>query len=271
MALDTHRPLRLDGAQVMGTALDLNDHDLERLYAKTAGYWRQCASQGNETYFSVVTDEAWHRLLGSEEKQAFLASGASYVDIIKACWERFHPSPSQALTCMDFGCGVGRLAYWAAPHFKEIYGVDFSKTHLQEAQVNLESSEHGGHFTGLFIEHLHNLSTLPKVDVCYSFIALQHNTPPVIAKILAYLLQALKPSGLALLHIPLAMPDYHFHFEEYMNDPLAGTNMEVHILPKADINRIAERYGCSILHSECIGGVEAAYSENIVFQKKSTA
>ena len=269
MDAQTHRLYRLDGAQVMGSMLNLSDNDLERLYTKTASYWRNSASKGEETYFSVVTEETWHRPLETEDKQVFLASGQAYIAIIRAYWERFCARPSNTMTCMDFGCGVGRLAYWAAPYFEKIYGVDFSSPHLQEAKANLGASQYGERFTGLLMNHLSDLSTLPAVDVCYSFIALQHNTPPVIAKILAYLLQALKPSGLALLHIPLAMPDYNFNFEQYMNDPHAGEDMEVHILPKTDIHRIAEQYGCHILHSECIGGVEAAYSENIVFQKKS--
>ncbi len=45
--------------------------------------------------------------------------------------------------------------------------------------------------------------------------------------------------------------------------------MEVHILPKKDIHMVAEKAECMIVHSECIGGVDIAYSEEIIFIKNN--
>jgi hypothetical protein len=82
------------------------------------------------------------------------------------------------------------------------------------------------------------------------------------------LLACLNPGGLAVLHIPLAMPDYQFDAASYLADSESGNGMEIHILPKSDLNVLAERNGCQIVFSECIGGVDIAYSEDIVFKKK---
>jgi len=113
-----------------------------------------------------------------------------------------------------------------------------------------------------------DLDKLPQVDLVYSFIALQHNTPPVIAAMMRTLLDHLRPGGYAFLHVTLAAPGYGgFGVEDYLTSPEAGTSMEIHILPRANINTLAARAGCEIVMSHCVGGNDYAYSEEIVFHK----
>ena len=118
------------------------------------------------------------------------------------------------------------------------------------------------------LNNLGDLAKIPPFDLGYSFITLQHNTPPVIAAIVARLLTLLKPGGCAFLHIPLALPDYKFTVADYLSDEKSGKNMEIHVLPRNDLNDIADACGCDIVTSENIGGVDIAYSENLVFRKR---
>ena len=82
------------------------------------------------------------------------------------------------------------------------------------------------------------------------------------------LLDHLRPGGYAFLHVTLAQAGYGgFVVKDYLTDPETGTRMEVHILPRANINSLAARAGCEIVMSHCVGGTEYSYSEEIVFHK----
>jgi SAM-dependent methyltransferase len=258
---------RLDCAQTMASQLSLSKDILDLLFTTTARYWREHGSDAEDIYFSVVSRNSWRRRLTWEDKLSFFATGKFYVDRVVNAYETFTGKSVRNASCIDFGCGVGRLSFWAVSQFRLVFGVDFSVKHLDEAYANIAQGDSRNSFRGILINNLSDLVSLPKVDLCYSFITLQHNTPPIMAMILNSLLSALNPGGVAVLHIPLAIPDYHFDANEYLNNPQSGVNMEIHILPKRDIYDIARNNDCQILYSECIGGVDIAYSEDIVFRK----
>jgi hypothetical protein len=114
-----------------------------------------------------------------------------------------------------------------------------------------------------------DLSKLPgSQDIIHSFIVLQHNTPPVIEKTVEFLLRCLSYGSIAILHIPIAKAFYSFDVDAYLRDEQSGKSMEMHILPKANLFRLAGKAGCRIVYSFCDGGCGGdIYSEIVVFQK----
>lgn len=242
---------------------------IQRLYEKTACFWRTTASQPSEIYHSVITFEQYKGVLPEDTRTALIETGAPYIDRIKAAYEQLSGRPANEAHALDFGCGVGRLAINAAKQFRAVTGADFSKAHLAEAESNSQRLGAAANTSFIHIDTLDTLTELPKADLVYSLITLQHNTPPVMAHIIERLLSILEPNGLAFLHIPLATVGYRFSPASYLADPLAGTQMEMHILPKNHSNKIAAMHGSEVVSSYCIGETGGTYSEEIVFRKLS--
>ena len=198
----------------------------------------------------------------------FIGTGSRYAKRILSLYEKYSGQSVANLTCIDFGSGVGRLAINFASRVCQVHAVDFSESHLQELQRNAEMFDCASKITLWPIRLPADLDKLPQADLVYSYIALQHNTPPVIAAMMSNLLDHLRPGGYAFLHVPLAGAGYEgFVVNDYLASAEAGRRMEVHILPRANINSLAAKAGCEIVASHCVGGTYSQYSEEIVFHK----
>lgn len=245
---------------------------VDALFAKTATYWRNTASRPEEIYWSVLTETDWNRALTLADRQAFVRTGSHYASRILASFEARTGRSTKDVRCLDFGCGVGRLAINFAPRVREVCAVDFSPAHLDELKRNAELFGCGERISTWLLRTPADLDVVPAADLVYSLVALQHNTPPVIAHMMRSLLDHLRPGGLAFLHVTLAKAGYEgFSVRDYLGSEHAGTRMEVHFLPRANINELARRAGCEIVASECIGGNDYAYSEEFVFRRRADA
>jgi len=240
----------------------------QQLFDKTSYYWRNTASQPDQIYWSVITQEQWKRTLTDEDRARFVETGKPYANRVLKLYQQYAGQPLDNVSCIDFGSGVGRLAINFAARVGHVHAVDFSESHLEELQRNAALLDCASRIDTWPIRSPGDLDKLPQVDLVYSFIALQHNTPPVIATMMRALLDKLRPGGYAFLHVTLAKIEYGgFSVQDYLASPKAGTTMEVHILPRANINTLAARAGCTIVTSHCIGGNSHAYSEEIVFHR----
>jgi len=241
---------------------------VDQLFDKTSIYWRSAASEPNEMYWSVVTEEKWNRELTGDDRVEFIETGKRYANRVLGLYETYSGKSVANLTCIDFGSGVGRLAINFASRVAQVHAVDFSESHLQELQRNAVMFDCASKIMVWPIRLPADLDKLPQVDLVYSYIALQHNTPPVIAAMMRSLLDHLQPGGYAFLHVTLAGAGYEgFVVNDYLTSIEAGTRMEIHILPRANINSLAARAGCEIVTSHCVGGTYTQYSEEIVFYK----
>jgi SAM-dependent methyltransferase len=241
---------------------------VDQLFDKTSFYWRNAASTPHEMYWSVLTQKQWNRELTGDDRGQFVATGKRYADRVLGLYEEYSGRSVANLTCIDFGSGVGRLAINFAARVGQVHAVDFSESHLQELQHNAAMFTGASRIAVWPIRQPADLDQLPQVDLVYSFIALQHNTPPVIAAMMRALLDHLRPGGYAFLHVTLAVAGYGgFSVKDYLSSTEAGTRMEIHILPRANINSLAVRAGCEIVMSHCVGGNDYAYSEEVVFHK----
>ncbi|MBX3462345.1 MAG: methyltransferase domain-containing protein [Planctomycetes bacterium] len=240
----------------------------DALFAKTATYWRQTAARPEEIYWSVLTEKNWNRALTPDDRKAFLRTGEPYANRVLAAFQDLTGRPLPAVRCLDFGCGVGRLAVHFAARTAGVCAVDFSEAHLAELRENARLFGGADKVSTWLLRLPRDLDAVPACDLVYSFVALQHNTPPVMARMLRGLLDHVRPGGLAFLHLTLAKAGYEgFTVREYLADPQAGTRMEVHILPRANVDEVARRAGCEVVRSACVGGNDYAYSEEFVFRR----
>ncbi len=261
-AADPH-DIHLDTLQY----LDLTEAPevLAALYEKTATYWRNVASDPEEMYFSVITDPQFAGLLDHDMRAFFLSTGAHDIDRVQSILDRWLMTEGKPVM-LDFGVGVGRLACNAAPLAERLHAVDFSRAHLDEAKVNAEMLGLTN-MEFIAVDGLDDMEALPKVDAVYSLLVLQHNTPPVMARLLRGLLAALNPGGVAVIHIPLASINYQFDAATYLDSPEFGAQMEMHVLPRNNLNEIADQAGCDVVASYSHGGTVGLYSEWVTFRK----
>ncbi len=249
----------------------LSFSELESLFEKTAYYWRNTGSDPKNIYWSVLSlEEFKNKELDESEIKRFLDSGFYDIDRIEKICNIVGFNLKECKEFLDFGCGVGRVVVNLPKTIKKVNCVDFSPAHLKEATNNLKNYSKNKDYSTHLISSLNDIKNLPKnQDMIHSFIVLQHNTPPVIEKIVGTLLSILSPGGIAILHIPLASNNYKFDVKKYLQSKTSGKSMEMHILPKSNIFKLAKENSCQIKYSFCDGGCAGhIYSEMVVFQKE---
>ena len=247
----------------------LSDETLTNLFEKTAKYWRHAASEPEEMYWSVLSSPSYKGKLTDEVKKEFMQSGTEDVKRIKSLCDKVGYNLGKCHNYLEYGCGVGRLVFNLRDDISQVNCVDFSSSHLDEARKNLSATATASRYHYYHIKYLTDLRTLPQnQDIIHSSLVLQHNTPPVIEKVIGDLLGLLNTGGLAILHVPITRAFYKFDANEYLLSAEAGNSMEMHILPKANLYKVAKAASCEIIYSYCDGGCGGdIYSEIIVFQR----
>jgi SAM-dependent methyltransferase len=248
---------------------DLSDEVLQLLFEKTASYWRTLASEPEEIYWSVITRPEFKKMLSDEDKLRFLMTGQHDVKLLRLVCTQLGVELASCNSYLEYGCGVGRTVFNLPPSIREIHCVDFSHAHLEEAKKNLRSRSSTSVYHYHLIDQFKDIKNLPGGhSFIHSVIVLQHNTPPIIEATISVLLSLLAPKGVAVLHLPIARGRYTFDPKVYLHSASAGQDLEMHILPKANLYDLALRAKCSLVYSFCGGGCGGdIYSEYIVFQK----
>jgi 2-polyprenyl-3-methyl-5-hydroxy-6-metoxy-1,4-benzoquinol methylase len=169
---------------------------------------------------------------------------------------------------LEFGCGVGRVTRWLAGDRVTVFAYDISEPHLQIAEKYAQAPRS---ITWRLLRSIRDLDSLPKVDLAYSLIVLQHNPPPLMALIIRSMLKALKPNGVAVFQIPTYKFGYRFAISEYLNAENIG-GMEMHVLPQRSIFEIVRGEGCNlleILEDGWTGNRDGEVSNTFVILKSS--
>lgn len=233
--------------------VDASPDDLAALLAVVRRVWSDYAE--TDPYYSVLTDPKFHGVPSAEVLRLFYASGEPDALSAARAMERFGGKPGDIGTVLEFGCGVGRVSYWLARNFRHVIGVDISQGHLDMASAYM--AQHGAtNFTSWCAADLDRLADLPRFDMLYSVIVLQHNPPPVIKLILDTLLAKLNDGGFAIFQVPTSGRHYSFSVKRHLKHRRRITSMEMHALPLAAIEGLARRHRCAIL--EAVPSAEVA-------------
>jgi 2-polyprenyl-3-methyl-5-hydroxy-6-metoxy-1,4-benzoquinol methylase len=147
-----------------------------------------------DPHWSVITAERFHAENIKETEAEFYNSGQEPADHIFTTLKRNGVDPSPLRTCLEYGCGLGRVTAWLARRFEHVFGYDISASHLQTASIQLEA-QRITNVTLRQVKSVADIHDLERVDLVYSIIVLQHNPPPVIRLIIRGLLRAVKPAA----------------------------------------------------------------------------
>jgi 2-polyprenyl-3-methyl-5-hydroxy-6-metoxy-1,4-benzoquinol methylase len=248
-----------------------NPAEVARLLDHIAKTWTRFGD--TEPHFSVITDEKFKAASIDTTIEAFNASGKDSVDRLDAALARAGCGPRNDATCLEIGCGVGRVTAWLARRCKRVIATDISASHLALARTHLDAQ-------GAANVELHRLAsidtidTLPEFDLFFSVIVLQHNPPPVIRAIIERVFARLKPGGIAYFQIPTYRAGYSFHLDAYLRDDVGKGEMEMHVLQQSVVMRAAARHGLDLLEvieDPYTGMRPGEVSNTFVFRKHDSA
>lgn len=221
--------------------IEVPNEQFDRLFSRVKEQWT--ALGRSEPYWSVLADDRFRMKSIDTNLTDFYASGALSDRLIDIFCQRTHIAPPSG-TCLELGCGVGRVTRFLARRFNRVLGVDISEGNLELAQSYLRK-ERVDNVSWLLLRELEQLQQVEEFDFFYSILVLQHNPPPVIARMLKLILGKLRRGGAFLFQVPNQTPGYTFSTAAYLERPnKAGTTYEMHALPMyAVLDIIAEAGG----------------------------
>jgi ubiquinone/menaquinone biosynthesis C-methylase UbiE len=154
--------------------------------------WREIAQRRN-VLRNVLTwpdRESW-----SEDE--FYATGREDWDDFRRHWQ--HYEPGLGGTCLEIGCGVGRMTAALARDFEQVIGVDVASDMLERARAVVP---------GKVELRLGDAGALPasggEADAVFSVHVLQHlDHFDAMATQLREARRVLRPEGTLMVHIPL--------------------------------------------------------------------
>lgn len=200
----------------------------------------------SEPHWSVLTKDEFKADSIQASKESFFRTGRIAADETFAMLRRNGVDLSSLDTCLELGCGVGRVTVSLAERFRHVVGVDISRPHLDLAE---QAAREMGRDNITFV-HAGTLEALRGVagfDFFYSVIVLQHNPPPVICAILDIILGKLKPGGIAFFQLPTYCRDYSFIAEAYLRRATIRGAMEVHVVPQPVLYALFAHHRCRLL------------------------
>jgi SAM-dependent methyltransferase len=255
-------PLDIENLEI---EVQATEQQLAALVAKIRSAWSHLGLE--RPHFSVVTDPRFLPEHLDASIQQFWASGETEAQRLEHVLERYRFGRLALKTCVEYGCGVGRVTPALAQRFARVHAYDISPAHLALAREHTAESGVGSVEFHLCSETF--LQPLVPCDFFYSCIVLQHNPPPVIMRLLENALAALKPSGVAVFQVPSYIAGYRFELDEYLRSE-AALDMEMHCLPQKFVFEVAARQRCTILEvreDDCTGAPSLIISNTFIIRK----
>lgn len=229
-------PIRVD--------VEVAPAQLAEMLRLVEGNWE--ALGRSEPHWSVLTNSQFKADNIRNSEAAFYQSGKSSLELMTAAAARCGVDLAPLRSCVELGCGVGRVSIWLARQFASLTAVDISRPHLDLAE---DAARQRGIANIGFVQirSPQALGELPPFDALYSVIVLQHNPPPVMRSILDALLPKLNPGGIAYFQVPTYRFGYSFDAAAYLASAAIRGQMELHVLPQPALFSLFARHGCEVL------------------------
>lgn len=196
-----------------------------------------------EPYWGVLTDERYKSATIDDQALAtFRESGRATAAIIDAAQRRGLRARAGG-TCVELGCGVGRITRHLADRFDRVIAADISPGNLRLCAQYMQG-DGIPNVQPMLLTSLDDLESLEPMDWFFSMIVLQHNSPPVQHQILEIILPKIKAGGGFVFQTVSDLPGYQFVAADYLKtvDPV----MEIHALPQEIVFQIVEQAGLRI-------------------------
>ena len=221
--------------------VDVTDEQMRALFARVQSQWRALGE--SEPHWSVLTHEEFRAAnLTEAGLAAFYQSGdwgAALIDLFAAR----DKTPTPRGSCVELGCGVGRVTMHLAARFDRVIAIDISEGNLRHCE---EMAKRRGlaNIECLLLRSPEELRRLPEIDFFYSVIALQHNPPPIQKLLLDIILGKIKARGGFLFQTQTYYRGDDFDIEKYLASPIDV--MDVHSLPMHEVLRLIEKHRLSL-------------------------
>ncbi|MFO1159894.1 MAG: class I SAM-dependent methyltransferase [Reyranellaceae bacterium] len=246
----------------MAAGAEGDDETLKICLERVEDCWRRLGE--TEPHWSVVANPMFRSERIGETIDEFYATGEHDLRRWMEMAERGGVQLPSRATCLELGCGVGRVTLWLSRMFERVIGLDVSPSHLALAEQLLRKE--GRHNVELRrVNTLEAFRQLPDIDCFFSMIVLQHNPPPVMRWMLLRILSKLNPGGGGVFQVLTKLPGYSFDPAAYLARPATASEMEMHVLPFDAVVETVKQAGCEVVISaehDCIGH---AGSESIEF------
>jgi len=195
--------------------------------------WDKLGEQ--DPLWSILTDH--NKKGGKWDVDEFFQTGVNQIDLIMN--DPIFVSLNRE-TCLDFGCGVGRLSQAFVKYFEKVYAVDVSEHMLNLAN---KYNKHGDRCKYI----LNNSDTLEIFQDCFfdfvfSFIVLQHMEPKYSLVYIGEFMRTLKVNGWLVFQVP-------YEENEARCSPIGNkfdknkVYMEMYCIPEEKIIKTIEKNG----------------------------
>ncbi len=239
--------------------IDVEPPVMQRLFARTREQWARLGER--DPHWSVLAHDEFRReRLDAEAEARFYETGRANAAALEVFEARAQVRLGRG-TCLELGCGVGRITQHLAERFERVIGVDVSPANLEVGRRRLEA-HHVRNVELVRAEGLEDLQALPPFDVFFSVIVLQHNSPPVQKAMLEAILPKIRPGGGCLFQTLTRQIGYSFAAAPYLETPVGG--MEMHPLPQAAIFDLLRRHQLQ-LHEVVMDGWAGGYGSYTFF------
>jgi SAM-dependent methyltransferase len=251
----------------MAVQLDTSPAELSDLKDRIRDAWTYMGATC--PYYSVLTGRAYQpENLDDNALDEFWASGKREITTIQAILRRVGYDNLHAKTCVEYGCGVGRVTTALADIFAKVCAYDISPNHLQLAKERAEKSNQKNiDFRICSVEAEDD--NLEECDVFYSRLVFQHNPPPIIRELIAKALGSLRAGGIAIFQVPTYAIDYSFNVRDYLVRK-GQTKMEMHFFPQSAVFELVAAAQCRILEvreDNSVGQIGYWISNTFVVQR----
>jgi 2-polyprenyl-3-methyl-5-hydroxy-6-metoxy-1,4-benzoquinol methylase len=221
-----------------------SEFDLQLLLNHIQETWQYLGEK--EPHWSVITSEQFLQSNIQNTKDMFYDTGKQEVVRLIRTLDRNGIDYSSYKSCLEYGCGLGRITRWLAERFETVFGYDISKSHLQYAQ-NYFSGAGIDNINFIHVKNVEDIRNIPLVDLIISVIVLQHNPPPIISLIIKEFVKKLNYGGVAFFQVPTYQEGYGFSMKKYLNRETRNREMEMHVLSQHRIFDIVKREGGNII------------------------
>ncbi len=212
-------------------SIEMTDN-LDPLFFHIQKVWQNLGE--SEPFWSVLSADNFKSKKIEKNKKVFYDSGSTDVETLFRTLERNGIDHTQLKACLEFGSGLGRVTRWLSPRFDHVLGYDISVSHIRLAEEYIQKLN----IKNISFSQIvgpQDIKNLPKVDLVYSVIVLQHNPPPIIRLIIQELIRALKKGGIAFFQVPTYRLGYKFSLKDYLEKEVEGDHIEMHLLPQHEI------------------------------------
>lgn len=253
----------------MSIDLKISDEQRDQLMKVVQEKWEKLGA--SEPHWSVLIQDDYKTKKISENKTTFYDTGKIEAEVFEKTLMRNGFDLSEFKTCLELGCGVGRITRWLAQYFEMVHALDISKYHLEIAEEHTRNE-------GIENIQFHRVNTvlkfleLPKVDCFFSLIALQHNPPPVAEFILEKLCKCLNKNGIGYFQIATYNKGYKFDANEYLTTECNQHDIEMHFLPQKRVFELLDQCDCApieVVTDQCTGGPSTELSNTFFVQKRT--